>query len=708
MALTATAQVDVTGTKVDVTVMQQWMHRNSPRPLRSSGTSTATDTLKAFVRVSDVQTVADSIHAWGGTANIITDSLLTMRLPITALQRLTALPEVTYVEGSRRRRMRMDKARSTTGVERLHLGENLETPFTGKGVMVAVIDQGFEFQHPAFKSNGQSRVVKVWNHLKSNTPYTYIPAGHDNAEDSGGHATHVTGIAAGSKLPGTPYHGMAPEADIVMVASDFSSTSVVDELKWVSDLAKSRGQAVAVNMSFGTYIHSYDATDNASTAIQALSRPGFLMAAAMGNEHGLNLHASRTLDTAGTSLYLVMDNVDEYNYGIIWGMATDGAKHLKFTPYIYNATKKQMQTLTTAQWNKCAEMGEGILPENGKQYYQLAIDLGELHTALRDYTSDLYMAVKVEALTDNATFHAWLDPFDAGFIAIDNYGIAGDNEYVICDMANIPDIMGVGASVNRTFWKQYATGTSYGNSSVQAGTLANFSSRGPGMTDMPKPTVVTPGHNIVSAFNRYADVEDSGSLNIGGLFVVAGVNQQGEAVSYSNASETTDDFYGIMSGTSMATPALTGIMALWLQANPELSAEQVREIIRTTAVRDSQTGGKQGDWTKGWGYGKIDAYAGLKKALEMGAADGIAPMISDLTPVTLLKQEDAWRLLFNVPTTRAEVTLTSLSGTVISRTSLGHIQAGHETTVSLTDLPQGMYIITVSTPHSRLSRKVMR
>ena len=65
MALTATAQVDVTGTKVDVTVMQQWMHRNSPRPLRSSGTSTATDTLKAFVRVSDVQTVADSIHAWG-------------------------------------------------------------------------------------------------------------------------------------------------------------------------------------------------------------------------------------------------------------------------------------------------------------------------------------------------------------------------------------------------------------------------------------------------------------------------------------------------------------------------------------------------------------------------------------------------------------------------------------------------------------------
>ena len=92
----------------------------------------------------------------------------------------------------------------------------------------------------------------------------------------------------------------------------------------------------------------------------------------------------------------------------------------------------------------------------------------------------------------------------------------------------------------------------------------------------------------------------------------------------------------------------------------------------------------------------------------MGAADGIAPMISDLTPVTLLKQEDAWRILFNVPTTRAEVTLTSLSGTVISRTSLGHMQAGHETTVSLTDLPQGMYIITVSTPHSRLSRKVMR
>lgn len=710
MAIPAAAQVDVTGTKTDVGTMQQWMRHNSRSPLRAMGTTVATDTLRAFVQVTDAQTVADSISAWGGTTCIISDNLLTIHLPIHALSRLTDMPEVTYVESSRRQRMKLDNARTSTGVERVHLGEGLETPFTGKGVMVAVIDQGFEYQHPAFKTNGQPRVVKVWNHMKSKTPYTYIPAGHDGAEDTGGHATHVTGIAAGSKLPGTPYHGIAPEADIVMVASGFSSTAVAEELKWVSDLAKSRGQAVAVNMSFGTYIHPYDATDNMSRFVQSMSRPGFLMAAAMGNENNTNLHVSHTFDTAGSSIYLVMDYADYYNNAIIWSMDADGKKHFKFTPYIYNATTKQMLTLTTEEWNNCVnDMGETINPNNNRQYFLVLVDNINLAIALNDYSSELYMAVKVEALTDDATFHAWMDPVIGGFVAIDNYGIAGDNDYVICNYANVPDVMGVGATVNRSDWTHYLNGMKVGFDNLSVGNLANFSSRGPGMTDVPKPTTVTPGDYVVSALNRYADVEEgNGNLQLDGTFIVAGVNGQGEAVAYKNASTETDDFYGVMSGTSMATPMLTGIMALWLQANPELTAEQVREIIRTTAVRDSQTGGVQGQWTAGWGYGKVDAYAGLKKALEMGATDGIAPMISDLTPVTLLKQEDAWRILFNVPTTRAEVTLTSLSGTVISRTSLGHIQAGHETTVSLTDLPQGMYIITVSTPHSRLSRKVMR
>ena len=51
------------------------------------------------------------------------------------------------------------------------------------------------------------------------------------------------------------------------------------------------------------------------------------------------------------------------------------------------------------------------------------------------------------------------------------------------------------------------------------------------------------------------------------------------------------NFYGVMSGTSMATPVVTGVVALWLQANPMLTPEQIKEIISETSIRDTYTGG---------------------------------------------------------------------------------------------------------------------
>ena len=69
--------------------------------------------------------------------------------------------------------------------------------------------------------------------------------------------------------------------------------------------------------------------------------------------------------------------------------------------------------------------------------------------------------------------------------------------------------------------------------------------------------------------------------------------------------------YGSMSGTSMATPTTTGIMALWLQANPELTANDIKQVFSQTAVRDSYVTGTNGaHFGK---YGKLDALAGLKK-----------------------------------------------------------------------------------------------
>lgn len=71
----------------------------------------------------------------------------------------------------------------------------------------------------------------------------------------------------------------------------------------------------------------------------------------------------------------------------------------------------------------------------------------------------------------------------------------------------------------------------------------------------------------------------------------------------------------------MATPVVTGIMALWLQAFPNLTVDEVRKALFSTAIVDTNTGNvPNGDY----GYGKVDAFAGLNFLLsEISGIEGI-------------------------------------------------------------------------------------
>jgi hypothetical protein len=65
----------------------------------------------------------------------------------------------------------------------------------------------------------------------------------------------------------------------------------------------------------------------------------------------------------------------------------------------------------------------------------------------------------------------------------------------------------------------------------------------------------------------------------------------------------------------MAGPCVAGICALILEANPYLSAMQVKHIIRVTAREDNKTGDIPDTGSTTWGYGKINAYLAVKLAL---------------------------------------------------------------------------------------------
>ena len=84
-----------------------------------------------------------------------------------------------------------------------------------------------------------------------------------------------------------------------------------------------------------------------------------------------------------------------------------------------------------------------------------------------------------------------------------------------------------------------------------------------------------------------------------------------------NLIEGGDGWYGRGGATSGAAPLVVGAVALLLEAAPDLTADQVRDVLRATATSDSETGTTP---NANWGYGKINVLAALDKLCTDGTA----------------------------------------------------------------------------------------
>jgi len=77
------------------------------------------------------------------------------------------------------------------------------------------------------------------------------------------------------------------------------------------------------------------------------------------------------------------------------------------------------------------------------------------------------------------------------------------------------------------------------------------------------------------------------------------------------------------SGTSYATPAVAGVVALVLDANPDLTPAQVKGILHLTSERRGPASAPDLDpfWNRDFGYGMVDAYEAVKLAMELAGQD---------------------------------------------------------------------------------------
>ena len=150
-------------------------------------------------------------------------------------------------------------------------------------------------------------------------------------------------------------------------------------------------------------------------------------------------------------------------------------------------------------------------------------------------------------------------------------------------------------------------------------TIADYSSRGPRKDNGDgnplnelKPEISAPGSNIVQA---------EGCVTSGGCSNLI-----------NDASE--NSYTGRGSGTSYATPSVSGVMALVWEANENLTTMQLKEILKQTAERRGEPSLPDVDpyWNRDFGFGMVDAYAATLLAIhlkETGTTELVDPGIQN-------------------------------------------------------------------------------
>ena len=164
-----------------------------------------------------------------------------------------------------------------------------------------------------------------------------------------------------------------------------------------------------------------------------------------------------------------------------------------------------------------------------------------------------------------------------------------------------------------------------------------------------------------------------------------------------------------MEGTSMATPFVAGSIALWLEANPQLSYTDVLDILKETSTKHADMEGEA--WTPTYGYGLINVYEGLKLALKKAGKDpltAIERVSGSAAPATFHTTATQWQVLFNNPERFATLEVMSLDGRSLYRQQLSSIAQGDEVNIPTDRFTPGVYVLQVSTPGAKIAQKMVR
>ena len=638
-------------------------------------------------------------------------------IPLERLTQLSADMRVQRIEAGERCSLQMDSTPIRVNALPVYRGEGLPQAYTGKGVMVGVQDVGFDLTHPTFyeRSGFGYRICSIWDQLSTDTvgsklyvgadykyPWTLSDYPHSRDGKMLAHGTHTAGIAAGSGYD-SPYRGMAFESTICLVSNAvtddtvfiakedlYKYTSATDALgfKYIMDKATEYGMPCVVSFSEGSYQDFFGDDVLLYEVLDSLVGPGRIIVAAAGNEGHRNGHLFKPAGQASAGVFLYRSRPSAY-------MTMKADADFVFRLTYYHPSGRQVVEIPSRQvierpdslYTDTLTIADGRYPIAIAGYPNIYNPEEKAYELLLTVPTGNFGSgncrVSVEAVGDDANVDFYST--SSAFLTDDlNPQLGGyDGRYCIHSPGSAPSVVCVGATSYRVSYKNYKGEErkfDWGSGGVRAG----YSSVGPTLDGRIKPDVMAPGTSVVSAYNSFFMENNPDAYDL--QQDVAHFKFRGRTYSWNSNL-----------GTSMSTPVVSGAIALWLQANPRLTPDDVKQVFsRTCHHYDPSLSYPNNEY----GYGEIDVYAGLLDVLHLTSNIPALPTHQPAA-VSFALNNGELLLTFNQPLRHeARLTVWTTAGVPV----LTSVCAPGSTThaVGLSDVPSGVYVCQLTCADSRV------
>ena len=639
--------------------------------------------------VNEIRSLTESV---GGVFKYAAGDIAAVRIPLSKIPQLASSGKIQRIEDNDLKLQPMNNQMLVNNhVTEVQQGFNLPQDYNGEGVVVGIIDEGIDYTHPDFRDEyGRTRIKFLWDQAIINfdtatqaQPYGYgkeyignqIDTSTQHYDSPFSHGSHVAGIACGSGLALNNYKGVAPKSDIIIVKMNLNRpdneflSSLVDAIKYIFDRADELGEPAVINVSLGTYFGSHDGKDIQAQAIDNLisSKPGHVVVCSAGNAGSAPLHLGYDAGTdtnftwlqlSSQSIYIQAwgDSADFEN--IQFSLGIDRVNHgyttlnsLPFNTVMHNLGVLSTDTLSL-NGNRLGIIQSLNQYWNGNYSVEFLIEPDSITNITPTDTSRYlwrFMSTGQGHL-DGWSYDMVFDnlPDTVSYPQILKYKKPDTDQTIVSSFTCSDKVITVGSYINRNFY----TNANYAitrDTNLVVGQLSGFSSHGPTRDGRIKPDITATGEWLISCGTQ-------SELNL-----LAAIEPEKVAAGKKHKRS---------SGTSMSSPVVAGIAALYLQKNPTAYYDEVKEAIINCADKDAFTGNSLPD--NRWGYGKVNAY-GVVKGCTVGIdeLDEYANVNFGAYPNPF---EHATTLHYDLTTAgnyhKADIVITDLVGAEIKRISI--------------------------------------